>query len=1580
MGIVVSQLVANISVSGAQQAQTALQGTGASSNQAQNNLNQLQKAAQDAGSILANRFSAEVKNAQSGLQELAVKADAAGLDVSTFASLQMKASEAAARLGVAQAQAAAAMEKANLVTNDASSSAEKIALAQAKATLAAENVAKAELAAGDAMTMVAGEATRLSDALEVSGVKSNLFAGTMGGMKERASGFFGGIMEAGKGLLDFGSKLGMTLMGVQMMASMFMGAADSVGKMIGDYQQGLTKLTTTAGESAGNLKMVGDGMLAMAGPTATSVKSLGDAMYWVESGGAHGKKALEDLKIAAMGAKAENADLTDVTKALMFTLNNYGSTGLTAAGAMNTLITAVGEGSLTLQGLTSGISNVMPTANAFGISLTDVAAGLATMSSQGDDASAAATHLAMMIKTIEAPATAGSKALASIGLTTQQVTDEMRVSLPGALDLIVTKLKDKFPEGSTAYNEALKAISGGSRSMQAILETTGTHLDIFKQNVDKITGAVKSGGDSIAGWAAVQQNFNFRMDQAKDAVGALAIKMGTALAPAATQLIGFFVDTAMPALNRFSDWFIKDGIPGVQKFGDYLGIAGGWLNTFVGHGQGAIPILSGIGAVIATLLVPAVWGLASGVIAATWPFLAIAVAVGGLTAVFLHFYNTSAQFRDFIAGVGVVMQQIGAFIVSTFTPVWQQLVEVWNSQIQPALAQLMSTFNQLKPELTVLAEIIGGVLLYQIGVLVADIGFLAGALSGIWKGAAEMIGGYVQIFSGYVQIIAGVISFIIDLFTGKFSKLGPDLKVILGGVGEIFTGFGNVLKGIVDGIVGGVVGGFKGMGVSVLGYLNDIVHGVHDKTEQASDAAKQHTLEMKIAAIKNAEETDLGVIQKLDHMRMGIADELSRTTDDTKKHALEIKLTQVTHAEDTAVKVWESHKKMRTDSESELDKLKKSSAEKFGTVQKDIQGIFGNIGGWFTDRWHDVQGAFGTVGNWFHDRWQEAWNGTTWLFGTIGKWFEDRWHDVQNVFAGIGKWFSDRWGEVMASTAPFRTYMGDVFQTIWNILVALWGKLGAKFNEWFNDAKVFFTPFVNFVHDTFAAAWGKVTAVWDFLGKYFGDRWDDTKKVLGFVGGVFYVIFKGAWDKVVGVWDFLSKYFSDRWEDTKKILAPVGQVFHDIFQSAWDKVTGVWNFLGRYFGDRWNEVQGGINTFKRGVSDKFTELKNDVGNIFHDMINGIIDHLNDGISAVEGFINFFGLGLDKIAVALGTKGTIPEVHLGRVPHYAQGTDSHPGGFAMVGEKGRELTWLPPGAQVAPNHITEAILSMTGGKIPGYADGIGDIGSKILGWLSGGAQSILDNVLSSLHISAPSLPGMGNLASAMFDKVKSWALSWVDSIMPKFSMGGQAVNVPGSVQSWIMQAMGITGVPGSWAGPLGVIAMHESGGNPAIVNTWDSNAAAGTPSEGLFQTIMPTFMAHAIAGHLNILNPIDNAIAAIRYIQGRYGDVFHVPGIMSMASGGSYVGYANGGVIDEPISGVGLRTGTKYAFGERGKELVTPYVPSGVNLAQSYHAPATPSQSGQGRPVILMMNNREVARGIMPALTDEIRYAVNVQGM
>lgn len=108
-----------------------------------------------------------------------------------------------------------------------------------------------------------------------------------------------------------------------------------------------------------------------------------------------------------------------------------------------------------------------------------------------------------------------------------------------------------------------------------------------------------------------------------------------------------------------------------------------------------------------------------------------------------------------------------------------------------------------------------------------------------------------------------------------------------------------------------------------------------------------------------------------------------------------------------------------------------------------------------------------------------------------------------------------------------------------------------------------------------------------------------------------------------------------------------------------------------------------------------------------------------------------------------------------------------------------------------------------------------------------------------------------------------------------------VKLSGNVDQWIAQAYKILGIPLT---PTALaheryLVKHESGGNPRAVNRWDSNAKKGTPSMGVEQTIMPTFLRWKLPGHNDIFNPVDNMIASLRYRKGTKGtyDIGYYPG-------------------------------------------------------------------------------------------------------
>jgi hypothetical protein len=122
--------------------------------------------------------------------------------------------------------------------------------------------------------------------------------------------------------------------------------------------------------------------------------------------------------------------------------------------------------------------------------------------------------------------------------------------------------------------------------------------------------------------------------------------------------------------------------------------------------------------------------------------------------------------------------------------------------------------------------------------------------------------------------------------------------------------------------------------------------------------------------------------------------------------------------------------------------------------------------------------------------------------------------------------------------------------------------------------------------------------------------------------------------------------------------------------------------------------------------------------------------------------------------------------------------------------------------------------------------------------------------------------------------------------------GPALMPQDQLGQWIMQALQALGMPQELAtvADLRIIIHYESGGDPNAVNNSDSNAAAGTPSMGLMQTIQPTFDEYKLPGHDNIFDPVSNIIAGIRYANSRYGGLDQVPGVITIKNGQPYVGY------------------------------------------------------------------------------------------
>lgn len=161
------------------------------------------------------------------------------------------------------------------------------------------------------------------------------------------------------------------------------------------------------------------------------------------------------------------------------------------------------------------------------------------------------------------------------------------------------------------------------------------------------------------------------------------------------------------------------------------------------------------------------------------------------------------------------------------------------------------------------------------------------------------------------------------------------------------------------------------------------------------------------------------------------------------------------------------------------------------------------------------------------------------------------------------------------------------------------------------------------------------------------------------------------------------------------------------------------------------------------------------------------------------------------------------------------------------------------------------------------------------------------VPTQAHADAP-ITGVPAVLQAPAQQAQQQFQQWQQQL-PQVQQGRLQQSLPETIQpgsysnnldGWIRNALhvlGQHGIPASYDG-IHRNAMRESGGDPQAINTYDSNAAAGTPSKGLMQVIDPTFNAYHVDGtSWDIYDPVANIAAACNYAAHRYGSIDNVFG-------------------------------------------------------------------------------------------------------
>lgn len=621
----------------------------------------------------------------------------------------------------------------------------------------------------------------------------------------------GGIAKSITG----GGGLGGALLGVGVAAgAAAIGLGVTAVKAAGDFQESMTQLVTGAGESQKNLNLVSNGILNMAVATGTSAKQLSQGMYQIESSGYHGAQGLQVLQVAAQGAKVGNADLGTVANSLTTVLTDYHMNANQAASAMNGLTTTVASGKTHLQDLASSMGSVLPLASSMGVSFPQVAGALATMTNSGMDAQRASMNLASAIRSLGAPNSTAQKSMKAVGLSAQQLKNTLSTQgLTGVIKEVSDAVGKKFPAGSVAGVTAFKNIMGGATGYNVALMLGGKNMQAFQNNVKGISGAMNSGKGQVKGWSDVQKDYNQKMAQAGQAVNVFMIKLGQKLLPIASQVVGFFANNFLPALEKLGTWL-------------------GNVANFFEKNQTAMNALKAVllaaGIVIAGILIPAFVG---------W---AIAMAPVVIEALLLAapFILLGIIVAAVIFGIIEAIQNWGA-IVNWLKGIWSAIVgffqNLWNG-ILLGLRIVGQWFSNLWSGITSgvgkffsgLGSLVQKGMQFIVNWFLLPIHIIVGLFNWLYQ--------HNTYFKKLIDAIKHIISIGLTWLKDQWNRFTGWLGSLWSGLKNIATNAWNAVKNAVTSVVNTIVGWLKTAWQDELKGLSNIWNGLKDLMTKAWQA------------------------------------------------------------------------------------------------------------------------------------------------------------------------------------------------------------------------------------------------------------------------------------------------------------------------------------------------------------------------------------------------------------------------------------------------------------------------------------------------------------------------------------------------------------------------------------------------------------------------------------------------------------------------------------------------------------------------------------------------------------------------
>lgn len=594
------------------------------------------------------------------------------------------------------------------------------------------------------------------------------------------------------------------------------------------FEDSMAKVSTIADETEVSYDSMKKSIIDLSNQTGISANDIADNVYNAISAGQSTGDAVNFVTNSTKLAKAGFAEAGQSLDVLTTIMNAYGLEAEQVGMVSDTLVQIQNKGKTTVAELASTMGKIIPTANSMGVSLDQLGAGYALMTSKGIATAETTTYMNSLLNELGKSGTKASEALKKgTGKTFQELTEggyplgDVLVMLEKEAKKSGVSLADMFGSAE-AGKAALVLATDSGEAFNSLLEDMGNSL-----------------GATDAAFEKVNNTTGNKLKQSLNEVKNSAINMGDTLAPVTSMVAeGFRKITGM--LSGLSSEQLKTIAvigAGVVALNLVLGAVSKVTNSISS-------VIKGIESIKTAFNSLKKIGLAVKAFALANPATIIIAGIVALIATIVLLWNKCEWFRELCYSLFEGLKQAWDATLQFFKSCWEWFTGIWNEAIEGIKniwQSICDFFKLIWQEVCLDFEIAWNVWKTVFEIVVNTIKTMwqggCNAIQFAWQVIVDFIKlvweGWKNIFQSVGNIIQGIWQGLCNTIKSIWEGIVNTIKSLWNGFKSIFESVGNSIRSVWNGLTSmissvwnGVVNGVKSAWNGIISPFQSVVNSI----------------------------------------------------------------------------------------------------------------------------------------------------------------------------------------------------------------------------------------------------------------------------------------------------------------------------------------------------------------------------------------------------------------------------------------------------------------------------------------------------------------------------------------------------------------------------------------------------------------------------------------------------------------------------------------------------------------------------------------------------------------------------------